>query len=92
MVLTVPVFQGGRLITFLHAGDRQNGRSIGFNGHTDVVPIGDPSDWSVDPFGAVEKDGYLYGRGAVDMKSGVAAYVSAAIEGQQHPLMALLLL
>ena len=34
----------------------------------------------MDPFGAVEKDGYLYGRGAVDMKSGVAAYVSAAIE------------
>ena len=65
---------------FARWGDRQNGRSIGFNGHTDVVPIGDPSDWSVDPFGAVEKDGYLYGRGAVDMKSGVAAYLSAAIE------------
>ncbi|NCW16464.1 MAG: succinyl-diaminopimelate desuccinylase, partial [Rhodobacteraceae bacterium] len=50
------------------------------NGHTDVVPIGDLSAWSVDPFGAEQKDGFMYGRGAVDMKSGVAAFVAAAID------------
>ena len=55
-------------------------RSFGFNGHTDVVPAGDASTWSVPPFGAVEKDGWLYGRGATDMKSGVAAFVAAAVD------------
>lgn len=56
------------------------GKTIGFNGHTDVVPPGDIGDWSDDPFKAVIRDGILYGRGAVDMKSGVAAFVSAALE------------
>lgn len=56
------------------------GRSFGFNGHTDVVPTGEPSDWDDDPFGGVIRDGVLYGRGAVDMKSGVAAFVAAAID------------
>ena len=46
------------------------GKTLGFNGHTDVVPIGSLSDWSVDPFGAEIKDGFLYGRGSTDMKSG----------------------
>lgn len=57
-----------------------NGRTLGFNGHTDVVPVGDVSDWTVDPFGAEIKDGYLYGRGATDMKSGVAAFAAAAVD------------
>lgn len=57
-----------------------NARSLGFNGHTDVVPVGDRAAWSVDPFGAEIRDGYLYGRGATDMKSGVAAWVCAAID------------
>ena len=65
---------------FARWGDRRNGRSFGFNGHTDVVPVGDLSEWTVDPFGAEVKGGFLYGRGAVDMKSGVAAFVAAAIE------------
>ena len=55
-------------------------RSFGFNGHTDVVPLGNPADWTVDPFGAEIRDGYLYGRGATDMKSGVAAFAAAAID------------
>ena len=55
-------------------------RSFGFNGHTDVVALGDPADWTVDPFGAEIRDGYLYGRGATDMKSGVAAFAAAAID------------
>ncbi len=55
-------------------------KRFGFNGHTDVVPVGDRAAWTVDPFGATEKDGLLWGRGATDMKSGVAAFVAAAID------------
>jgi len=46
-------------------------------GHIDVVPVGDRAAWTVDPFGGDVKDGKLYGRGAVDMKSGVAAAIAA---------------
>lgn len=52
---------------------------FGFNGHTDVVPVGDIAQWTADPFGGTEEGGLLWGRGATDMKSGVAAFVSAAI-------------
>ena len=55
-----------------------------FAGHTDVVPVGDAADWQHDPFGASIVDGRLFGRGAADMKGGVAAFVAAAaavIEG-----------
>ncbi len=55
-------------------------RTFGFNGHTDVVPLGDEAAWTMPPFGAEIKDGYLYGRGATDMKSGVAAFAAAAID------------
>ncbi|WP_262693819.1 succinyl-diaminopimelate desuccinylase [Kordiimonas aquimaris] len=48
-----------------------------FAGHTDVVPVGAEKNWSVDPFAATIKDGNLYGRGASDMKSAIAAFVSA---------------
>ena len=51
-----------------------------FNGHTDVVPPGDAALWKHDPFGAEIVDGVLYGRGAVDMKSGIAAFVAALAE------------
>jgi succinyl-diaminopimelate desuccinylase len=46
-----------------------------FAGHTDVVPVGD--GWKADPFAAEVRDGILYGRGAADMKSAIAAFVSA---------------
>lgn len=49
-----------------------------FAGHTDVVPSGPLEDWSSDPFVPVEREGMLYGRGAADMKSGLAAMVTAA--------------
>ncbi len=65
---------------FAKWGTGKNGRVFGFNGHTDVVPVGDLSSWTVDPFGAEIKEGYLYGRGATDMKSGVAAFVASAID------------
>lgn len=48
-----------------------------FAGHTDVVPVGAAHNWSVDPFAADIKDGNLYGRGASDMKSAIAAFVAA---------------
>jgi len=65
------------------------GRSLAFNGHIDVIPPGPLSSWKFDPFGGVI-DGYkIYGRGASDMKSGVAAYTMAAkllLEADVHPL------
>jgi succinyl-diaminopimelate desuccinylase len=48
-----------------------------FAGHTDVVPPGPLDEWSGDPFAPFIKDGLLYGRGAADMKSGLAAMVTA---------------
>ncbi|PIE09639.1 MAG: succinyl-diaminopimelate desuccinylase [Rhodobacterales bacterium] len=65
---------------FARFGEKGAPRTLGFNGHTDVVPVGDEAAWSVDPFGAEERDGKLWGRGAVDMKSGVAAFVAAAVD------------
>ncbi|MCY1128171.1 succinyl-diaminopimelate desuccinylase [Frigidibacter sp. RF13] len=55
-------------------------RTFGFNGHTDVVPVGDAAAWTRDPFCGEIHDGWLWGRGATDMKSGVAAFVAAAID------------
>lgn len=51
-----------------------------FAGHTDVVPTGPVDAWSFDPFGGEIIDGYVCGRGAADMKSGVACSVAAAID------------
>ena len=51
-----------------------------FAGHTDVVPVGDVAAWSQDAFGAQVVDGVLIGRGAVDMKSAIAAFAAASAE------------
>ena len=82
--------EGGFTCTRVDRGDVSNlfarwgrqgaNRTFGFNGHTDVVPLGDAAAWTVPPFGAVIKDGYLYGRGSTDMKSGVAAFAAAALD------------
>jgi succinyl-diaminopimelate desuccinylase len=53
---------------------------ITFAGHTDVVPAGDESAWTLGPFSGEVKDGFLYGRGAVDMKGGIACSVAAVLE------------
>lgn len=65
-------------------GDKAHPKTFGFNGHTDVVPVGDQAAWTQDPFGAEVIDGIMYGRGATDMKSGVAAFVAAAIDLVQN--------
>jgi succinyl-diaminopimelate desuccinylase len=57
-----------------------SGPHLLFNGHTDVVPPGDRALWTHDPFGAEIADAVMYGRGAVDMKSGVAAFIAAAAQ------------
>ena len=53
---------------------------ITFAGHTDVVPPGDESAWTHGAFSGEVKDGFLYGRGAVDMKGGIACSVAAVLE------------
>ena len=69
---------------FARWGAKGHEKSFGFNGHTDVVPLGDEAAWTMAPFGAEEKDGFMYGRGAVDMKSGVAAFAAAAVDFVQN--------
>ncbi|WP_298222804.1 succinyl-diaminopimelate desuccinylase [Acidocella sp.] len=77
-------------VTKLRFGEVENffaerkgpGRHLCFAGHTDVVPPGD--GWSHGPFAAEEEDGVIYGRGAVDMKGGIAAFVAAAAGVRGH--------
>jgi acetylornithine deacetylase len=66
---TLPVVIG-------RAGLRGGVRVI-LSGHLDVVPIGDPATWTADPWGAEIRDGAMYGRGACDMKGGVASILGA---------------
>ena len=69
---------------FARWGGKGHARTFGFNGHTDVVPLGNPDAWSMPPFGAEIKDGMMYGRGSTDMKSGVAAFAAAAVDFVQN--------
>ena len=55
----------------------EGGPMLCFAGHTDVVPTGPREEWQTDPFEPVIRDGMLYGRGAADMKSGLAAMITA---------------
>ncbi|MCG2631757.1 succinyl-diaminopimelate desuccinylase [Bradyrhizobium sp. WYCCWR 13023] len=64
----------------LYARIGTEGPHITFAGHTDVVPPGDESAWSVGAFSGEVKDGFLHGRGAVDMKGGIACSVAAVLE------------
>ncbi len=74
------VDRGGISNLFARWGAKGHSRSFGFNGHTDVVPVGDEAAWTMPPFGAEIKDGVMYGRGTTDMKSGVAAFAAAAVD------------
>lgn len=57
-----------------------NGKVLGISGHMDVVEAGDESEWEYPPFDAEIEDGKLYGRGATDMKAGLAALIISLIE------------
>ncbi len=65
---------------FARWGTRGHPKTFGFNGHTDVVPLGNPADWTRAPFGGEQAEGRIWGRGACDMKSGVAAFAAAAVD------------
>jgi acetylornithine deacetylase len=67
----------GRPITVATLRGAGGGRSLIVNGHIDVVDPGDPAHWTSPPFAADVRDGRIYGRGAVDMKGGVAAAIFA---------------
>lgn len=87
------VDRGGIANLFARWGDKAHERTFAFNGHTDVVPIGDATAWTVDPFSGEIKNGFMWGRGATDMKSGVAAFVAAAVDlvSEQPPDGAIIL-
>jgi succinyl-diaminopimelate desuccinylase len=68
---------GGPEVHNLYARKGDGAPNFCFAGHTDVVPVGDAGAWSVDPFAADIRDGRLYGRGASDMKTGIACFVAA---------------
>ena len=74
-----PVFSeaGTPDIENLYAKLPGDGRRLMFAGHTDVVPPGDESAWRHPPFSAATENGEMYGRGAVDMKGGIACFVAA---------------
>ena len=80
----LPFGEGNDRIDNLFARYGSAAPHVCFAGHTDVVPVGDAAAWTRDPFGGDIVDGALFGRGAADMKGGVAAFVAAAaavIEG-----------
>jgi len=72
---------GGEPIHNLYARRGTAGPNLCFAGHTDVVPVGALEAWSFDPFAGIVHDGELCGRGAVDMKGAIAAFITAA---QRH--------
>jgi len=74
----LPFGSGEKRIDNLFARRGTDGPHFAFAGHTDVVPVGDITQWQQDPFGGALVDGRLYGRGAADMKGGVAAFVAAS--------------
>lgn len=76
----LPFSQAGTAdVDNLYARLGTEGPNFCFGGHTDVVPTGDLKGWTVDPFAGDVIDGFLYGRGAADMKGAIAAFVAAAM-------------
>ena len=74
-----PVFRedGTPDVENLYARRSGNGPHLMFAGHTDVVPVGDEAAWTHPPFSAAIANGEMYGRGAVDMKGGIACFIAA---------------
>jgi succinyl-diaminopimelate desuccinylase len=75
----------------LYARRGQSGHNLCFAGHTDVVPVGDEAAWTSGPFEAALHDGVLIGRGAVDMKGAIAAFVAAAARAETKGSLSLLI-
>ncbi len=69
--------EGSAEVDNLYARVGRQGANFCYAGHTDVVPAGSAADWSVDPFAGELRDGWVYGRGAVDMKGAIAALLTA---------------
>ena len=84
---------GSAEVTNLYARLGTESPNFCYAGHTDVVPVGDPKDWQHPPFDAVVQNGFLHGRGAVDMKGAIGAFVVAVerylrlleSEGRKNP-------
>jgi acetylornithine deacetylase len=72
--MEVPRTRGMGVVGLLGDGD---GSTLILNGHVDVVPVGDVAQWRTDPFAATVRDGVVIGRGACDMKGGLAAALAA---------------
>jgi len=75
--VTVVEFEPGRPSVAAVLGDPDGPRLV-LNGHMDTVPIDDPAEWDSDPFTATVRDGFVYGRGACDMKAGLAVQIAVA--------------
>ncbi|MDZ4739337.1 MAG: succinyl-diaminopimelate desuccinylase [Alphaproteobacteria bacterium] len=80
----LPFNSGGPRIENLYARLGTAAPNFCFAGHTDVVPPGDTSSWRFDPFAGTVSDGTLFGRGAADMKSAIAAFVAAVARAQNR--------
>ena len=65
------------IVVGIHRPENETGRSLILQGHVDVVPTGPEDMWTTAPFDPVVKDGWMYGRGAGDMKAGVASNLFA---------------
>jgi succinyl-diaminopimelate desuccinylase len=76
--ITVVEMAPGRPSVAAVLGNRDGATRLVLNGHMDTVPIDDAAEWTVAPFGGEVKDGLLYGRGACDMKAGLATQIAVA--------------
>ena len=75
--------EGNDRVDNLYAEFGDGPAHFAFAGHVDVVPVGRLTDWRFSPFQAEIQDGFLYGRGSADMKSGIAAFISAIRQWQK---------
>jgi succinyl-diaminopimelate desuccinylase len=77
---TVDTFAGRPSVAAVLEGGRGGGTTLVLNGHMDTVAVDDLDRWTSDPFSADVRNGFLYGRGACDMKGGLAAQIAVAHE------------
>lgn len=82
--VTVVEMAPGRPSVAAIIGDLKGATSLVLNGHMDTVAIDDASQWTAEPFGGEIRDGLLYGRGACDMKAGLAAQIAVAHNLASH--------